>query len=246
MSKVPSADSYRLRNRGPWITLDYPVWSGFDVGQTTAAAAAAGADFAPAERRDLFFSRFPIRSYHEAQQVHGGRLRAVRGASAGHLGVDGLLATRDGTLLSMRTADCLPVFLKNPSGTRYALLHAGWRGLCAGIVPRALERWFPGGVCAILGVGIGQAAYPVGEEVLEALADASELSRSEMRRAGLVVEGGHLDLAGVAERQLRGSSVSVVEVVRLPFTTDDSPVSLFSYRRDGTDGRMVNWIFRRT
>lgn len=245
MSDVPPADSYRLRNRGPWVTLEYPVWPGFDVGQTTAAAAATGADFAPARRRDLFFSRFSIRSYHEAQQVHGADLRAVGGRSAGHLGVDGLLATRGGTLLSMRTADCLPVFLKNPSGTRYALLHAGWRGLRGGIVRRALERWFPEAVCAIVGVGIGQAAYPVGEEVLEALADASNLSRSEMRRRRLVDAGGHVDLAGLAERQLRISPVRVEAFTRLPIDTNESPVPLFSHRRNGTDCRMVNWIFRR-
>lgn len=244
MSDPAPSGRYRLRNRGPWVTLEYPVWPGFNLGQTTAAAAATSADFSSARRRDLFFSRFPVRSYHEARQVHGAGLRVVGSRSAGYPGADGLLAGRPGTLLSVRTADCLPLFLRNEPGTRYALLHAGWRGLRDGIVPRALERWFSGALRAVVGVGVGQAAYPVGEEVLSALAGALGLSRAEMREEDLVDERRRLDLAGVAERQLREGPVPVREVIRLPFSTDDSPVPLFSYRREGTDRRMVNWVFR--
>lgn len=244
MSDASPTGRYRLRNRGPWVTLEYPVWSGFNLGQTTAVAAATAADFASARRRDLFFSRFPVRSYHEAQQVHGVGVRAVGPRSAGYPRADGLLAARPGTLLSIRTADCLPLFLRNASGTRYALLHAGWRGLRDGIVARSLNRWFSSAVHAVVGVGIGQAAYPVGEEVLEALAGGLNLSRAGMREEGLVDEKRRLDLAGVAERQLREAPVPVRQVIRFPFSTDDAPVPLFSYRRDGTDRRMVNWIFR--
>ena len=66
------------------------------------------------------------------------------------------------------TADCLPVAIARADGRRLALLHAGWRGLVAGIVERGVEA-VGGGATAAVGPGAGPCCYEVGEDVGDVL-----------------------------------------------------------------------------
>ena len=90
------------------------------------------------------------------KQVHGTNVVA---AAAAHIGVtaDGAWTDRPGVVCAVLTADCLPVFLCDRRGTKVALLHAGWRGLAAGVIEagvRALAT--PGAeLLAWLGPAIG-------------------------------------------------------------------------------------------
>ena len=64
----------------------------------------------------------------------------------------------------MLTADCLPVLFCDRAGTRIAAAHAGWRGLAAGVLARAVEALgVPGDqLLAWIGPAIGPAAFEVG------------------------------------------------------------------------------------
>ncbi|MFP4687255.1 MAG: hypothetical protein ACLFN5_04000, partial [bacterium] len=57
--------SYTIRNRGPWVTVEYDIWSGFSLGQTTALADGAGTNFSNPCLRNLFFSLFELDSFHQ-------------------------------------------------------------------------------------------------------------------------------------------------------------------------------------
>ncbi|MFN2398799.1 MAG: polyphenol oxidase family protein [Gemmatimonadaceae bacterium] len=75
------------------------------------------------------------------RQVHGTRIVGHGGGWEGWLrvnGADGHIAQAPGTALAVTVADCVPVFIGHPSGV-VALLHAGWRGTAARILPCALE-----------------------------------------------------------------------------------------------------------
>lgn len=111
-----------------------------------------------------------------AHQVHGaGILAHDRPLGPGLLiteGVDGHRTGAAGILLTVSVADCVPVFLVAPRTRRVAMLHGGWRGTAAGIVPagiRDLGGDSPGDLHVHLGPAICGGCYEVGPEVHEAL-----------------------------------------------------------------------------
>jgi purine-nucleoside/S-methyl-5'-thioadenosine phosphorylase / adenosine deaminase len=141
---------------------------------------------------------------------------------------DGHLVREPGLAPLVFVADCLPVALHGAGGL--AMVHAGWRGLAAGILSKAAEA--VEARTAAIGPGIGPCCYEVGEEVLEAFADLGEG----------VANGRMLDLPEAARRQLAQAGVEQVESAGL--CTSCERDLFFSYRRDGRTGRQagVAWI----
>jgi YfiH family protein len=171
-------------------------------------------------------------------QVHGAEVREwtapPQPAAFAEPGAD--LERVDGHITSLAqigllalTADCLPVALVAPG--RVAMLHAGWRGLAAGIIPRALQG-FDRPPAAAIGPAIGRCCYEVGAEVLDAFAHLDGVASGRM-----------LDLRGVARAQLEAGDVARVEDVDL--CTSCHPELFFSHRRDaGVTGRQggLAWL----
>src|SRR5262249_35932255 len=87
------------------------------------------------------------------RQVHGASVLVVeRGAlPASDAEADGLVSERDDLLVGIHTADCVPVLLARADGRRVAAVHAGWRGLVAGVLPRALALLDSRHVLAVIG-----------------------------------------------------------------------------------------------
>lgn len=146
---------------------------------------------------------------------------------------DGLITAEAEVALVVRNADCLPVALVG--GGAVAMLHAGWRGLAADILGRAVGRIgnelgvAPRELVAFVGPGVGPCHYEVGSEVTTALARLVEAGPP------WCVER-RVDLAAFAAARLRNLGVPAVEV--LGPCTACSPHH-YSYRRDRTEaGRM--------
>ncbi len=142
---------------------------------------------------------------------------------------DALVTAEVGVALAVQTADCLPVVLV---GERVVgVVHAGWRGLAQGILPktvRLIEAQFglaAASLQALLGVAIGPCHYPVGEEVVAALAAA--LGRDDGFRTG-----SRVNLQAFAQLSLQNAGVSPDSIFALPGCTACSPFH-HSYRRDG-------------
>jgi polyphenol oxidase len=143
---------------------------------------------------------------------------------------DGLWSDEPGRAMLLLTADCLPIALARANGGRpaIAILHAGWRGLLAGIVGAGVRSLASRGLAAAIGPGIGPCCYEVGDEVAgpfrEAFGD------------DVVHEGSRLDLWTSAERALRAAGVEHVD--RADLCTACHPDRFFSHRRDhGRTGR---------
>jgi len=124
-------------------------------------------------RRDTGFPRLV-----HAHQVHGAAVR-VHGSGPPGLFLaepcDGHVTETAGTLLAVTVADCVPVSVVDPARHAVALLHAGWRGVAAGILERGLavlrERLGtrPGDLLVHLGPAICGRCYEVGAEVFRGL-----------------------------------------------------------------------------
>jgi polyphenol oxidase len=163
----------------------------------------------------------------QVRQVHGA---TVLDAPAGCSGVqgegDGLVAEDPGVVLGILTADCVPVLLEGERGV--AALHAGWRGLVAGVLERGVEKVGPVRA-AWVGPSIHACCYEVGEDVTGAFG-----------RAGLpVVDERHVDPADAARAALQRCGVGNLAVA-VECTSCDR--DYFSYRRDGITGRQGSFI----
>ena len=189
-------------------------------------------------------------------QVHGTRLFLADGvqvpeedgrrapATLRVAGYDGFLAGRPGILLTVGIADCVPAFLAAPGRGAVALLHAGWRGVAAEIVPlaiAALERELEvpaAEIRAWWGPAIGPCCYPVGREVVEALEGTAARGH---RGAWLEASGGaaRVDLRAALTLQAVAAGLAPDRISSSPLCTSCDP-RLHSYRRErGGGGRML-------
>jgi YfiH family protein len=140
------------------------------------------------------------------------------------------------------TADCLPVVLADRAGSRVAVAHAGWRGLAQGVIEATVRALHcpPAELVAWLGPAIGQRAFEVGIEVRDAF-----VARSA-QLAGCFAENERgrfqADLYGLATAVLAGAGVPAVHGGGWCTASDSQ--RFFSFRRDGTTGRMATlaWL----
>ena len=141
---------------------------------------------------------------------------------------DGLWTDEPGRAVMLLTADCLPIAITRTNGRpAVAVLHAGWRGLLAGIAEAGARALGGGSLAAAVGPGIGPCCYEVGDEVAASFRE---------RFGHDVVVGRRLDLAEAAERALRAAGCETVERVGLCTSCDEE--LFFSHRRDrGRTGR---------
>ena len=173
-------------------------------------------------------------------QVHGTAVQEVGGAVLPE--ADAAIARGTGAAVAVLTADCLPILLCAESGDEIAAIHAGWRGLAAGIVAETIARMKTSRdqLLAWLGPAISQAAFEVGDEVRAAFVADDAGADGCFRRN----ERGRwqADLYALATRQLAAAGIGVVYGGGL-CTFGDSE-RFFSYRRDGQCGRMATFIHR--
>jgi YfiH family protein len=160
------------------------------------------------------------------------------------IAADAVVAEQAGVAAGVRTADCVPILLADPVAGRVAAVHAGWRGVVAEIVVRAVERLVARGssktaLLAAIGPHIGPEAFEVGEDV------ASELDRASNPSAVLRSPGRkpRVALAHILQAQLHRAGLRPDNIEQLPGCTLRDADRFFSYRRDGKQsGRMLSVI----
>ena len=157
------------------------------------------------------------------KQIHSSSCVAAEGR-AGILGEgDALLENTPGSIVAVKTADCIPVLLVDERTRSVAAVHAGWRGTAAGIAGRAVEAMRERfgtrvkDLHAAIGPGIGKCCYEVGPEVA---AQFGEQGRA------------HLDLTAVNRRQLEEIGVTPSQIYASNLCTMCRPEEFHSFRRD--------------
>ena len=190
----------------------------------------------PAARRSLLERvGLPQAELVHTRQVHGAELACADGpappARSDAPRADALATSRPDRVLAIRVADCVPVLLAARDGAPVAAAHAGWRGLVAGVLPRALEALGQAQVAAI-GPCLCREHFEVGEQVAEAFVDA-DLAAAVGAAQGPRARP-HVDLRLAAQLQLTRAGVRRVDGD--PPCTWEHERELFSHRRDVTHG----------
>lgn len=217
---------------GPYASLNLGRWT-------------ADEPAAVEQNRDRLAAAIRIERDAIAQgfQVHGAEVRRVTtppeadpDPSVRPPEADGQATALPDVATLVLTADCLPVALIACGAV--AMVHAGWRGLAAGVLAEGVaavrELGATGPIAAAIGPGAGVCCYEVGEEVRDAFA----------RHGDAVRAGRNVDLKAVARRELRAAGVGEVHDSGLCTICSD-PSLFFSHRRDdGVTGRQAGVAWR--
>jgi YfiH family protein len=179
------------------------------------------------DRREELCGRLQLRWLCSSRQVHGTAVHVIDRVSgtAGEpvsIDADGHVTATPGVGTMVLAADCLPVALGCDGAV--AMLHAGWRGLAAGVLEQGVGALRAQGaeetpIAAVVGPGAGVCCYEVGAEVQDAFAGAHAH-----------LHGRRLDLRAIAEERLRAAGVAEVSHVDACTICDER---FFSFRREG-------------
>lgn len=175
------------------------------------------------------------------RQVHGTAVVPFdEAASVDPPNADASLTRTPGVVLAVLTADCLPLLVCADDGSEIAAIHAGWRGLAAGVIERCIEslRAPRAKLLVWLGPAIGAASYEVGAEVRDAFLgiDARHADAFATTRPG----HWHCDLYALARRRL--AALGIARVHGGGFNTF-ADVRFYSYRRASRTGRFASLIW---
>jgi polyphenol oxidase len=194
-------------SEGPYASLNLGLWTDDDPTHVR-------------RNRELAQGHTGAARLAQGRQVHGTRV-VVDGQ--GIEDADGQVTTARGVAATVLVADCLPVALAGADGV--GVVHAGWRGLAAGVLEAGVEA--TGAVAAAIGPGIGPCCYEVGDDV----------------RAAFGTQGPTLDLKAVARARLQAAGVQEIHDCGLCTACD--PERFFSHRRDrGVTGRQAGLAWR--
>ncbi|GAA5169030.1 purine nucleoside phosphorylase YfiH [Viridibacterium curvum] len=192
-----------------------------------------------AENRRLVMAVLPSEPVW-LDQVHG---TDVWRADSDSRCADAAVTRSTGRVCTVMTADCLPVLFADRAGQVVAAAHAGWRGLCAGVLERTLQAMAvpPEEVMAWLGPAIGPEHFEVGPEVRAAFMDKDAQAAAAFRPG----KGDRLmaDIFELARQRLRAGGLAAANIYGGGICTVTDAARFFSYRRDGVTGRMASLIW---
>jgi polyphenol oxidase len=202
------------------------------------------------------------------RQVHSDIIHCVSALPEAPPVGDGLVTDTPGIVLAVQTADCLPIIVVDPKKRAVGVFHAGWRGTVKRIVEKGVGMMRlqfgsqPADLEAMIGPGVRNCCYSVGDEVREqfqsqfAYADSlfHEVKQSDPVREKYPLlfltarAPGHsklpstifLDLAEANRRQLIDANVKTRKIQTLSLCTSCNPDTLFSHRAEkGVTGRLM-------
>ncbi|HLF95794.1 MAG TPA: peptidoglycan editing factor PgeF [Methylococcaceae bacterium] len=235
-----------------WLIPDWPAPANVRAVCTTRVGGCSRGMFAGLnlaahvgdDPEDVAYNRAQLRSALQLpgepawlEQVHG--TQATDASRPEPRRADAGFTRTPGVVCAVLTADCLPVLLCDAAGSRVAAVHAGWRGLAAGVLENAVAALDGSRLMAWLGPAIGPQAFEVGAEVHQAFVAA----HPECAAAFSPAEDGkwRADLYRLARRALHRAGVNGVHGGG--WCTYSEPERFFSYRRDGATGRMASLIW---
>jgi len=195
-------------------------------------------------RKSLTLSLAPL-EFVVAHQIHSDRVEVVNRSIGWHeesaLECDGLITNQKNLVLTILTADCVPILLHDPIGEVIGAVHAGWRGTKAHIVAKtieAMQREFgtnPKDTLAYIAPSIGKCCYEVGEDVAKYFEEDSYTQKGDKFR---------LDLPYLNAQQLLAMGVAQENITHSHICTACEVERFFSYRQEcGCEGRFMSMVW---
>ena len=162
------------------------------------------------------------------------------------LDADAAITTQAGKICVVMTADCLPILLTNQQGDFVAAIHAGWRGLNAGIITNTLNQlhqFTTNKILAFIGPAINQECFEVGNEVRENFVTRDNSCRQFFIPA-VNPDKWLAHLRGIAAHWLIAAGLSPKNISNPPICTKCTPEWFYSYRADPNSGRIATMIWK--
>lgn len=186
------------------------------------------------------------------KQAHGTEVsipQSRRSSPGLQISADASVTNISGEVLAILTADCLPVLFTNATGTAIGAAHAGWRGLCAGVLENTITELLnlsddknPENLMAWLGPAIGPKVFEVGEDVVLAFKDSGFAIPGKAFIAIPNKPGKFLaDIYQLARGRIEACGLRMISGGEYCTVTDRD--QFFSYRRDGQTGRFASAIW---
>ena len=244
---------------GPdWIIPDWPAPGGIRAAISTRGTAGASLppwdslnlgdrcgddpDHVATNRAALIYHLGLPNPPHWLRQVHGNNVVRVSSQSSQQVPeADAAVSSDAGVVLTILTADCLPVLFASKDGAHIGAAHAGWRGLAAGVLEATVAAMpVPHDqVIAWLGPAIGATSYEVSEEVRDAFVANDQRANTTFTESR--PDHWFCDLYALATQRLNACGVR--EIYGGGFDTR-SDERFYSYRRDPNTGRFASLIWR--
>jgi polyphenol oxidase len=185
----------------------------------------------------------PIARCH---QVHGNSVRiGTRDNLAEQPDGDGMITSESGILLAIASADCVPILLANVRGNVVGAIHAGWRGVIAGIAEEGVRAMAslgakPQAIRAALGPSIGQCCFEVDAELAHRF--AREVADSDRHARPGRLGKSHLDLRAIITDQLTRAGLSRESISSVGPCTKCANERFFSRRANASSGLQISFI----
>ncbi|MEG9544623.1 peptidoglycan editing factor PgeF [Mannheimia sp. HC-2023] len=197
-----------------------------------------------AQNRALLVEKFHLpQSPLFLTQTHSTRVLELP-YSGKDIEADAVYTNQPNQVCLVMTADCLPVLFVSKDGKEIAAAHAGWRGLCDGVLEATVEKFqCPSNeISAWLGPAIGAKAFQVGKEVIEQFCAfdprAEEAFIQDNSTSGKFLG----NLCQIATQRL--NKLGITEISGGEYCTYTQEDLFFSYRRDKQTGRMATLIWK--
>lgn len=172
------------------------------------------------------------------RQVHGARVLVLDGPPAGPLpDADAVATGTPGVAVGVLGADCPGVLVVDPVRRALAVVHSGWRGTVAGVLPAAIATLAarfgspPADLHVCIGPGISARRYEVGPDVVGPFLAAMPAAAGCVRPGR--ADRAFLDLEGALRLQALAAGVAAARIEALGGCTFDDADRWFSHRRDG-------------
>ena len=171
------------------------------------------------------------------KQIHSSYIRKVTDSTK-DLVCDSCYTSTTGLACAVLSADCLPILLCNSSGSKVGVIHAGWRGLANGIIPKFVSRFSkdPKDIICWIGPSISPANYLVREDVYKKLIKIS--SKIFIKHD---TERWNLDLKLAAKMLLKSKGVN--KIFSDDMCTYQNSNLYYSYRGENNTGRIASLIW---
>ncbi|MCX7066668.1 MAG: peptidoglycan editing factor PgeF [Methylococcales bacterium] len=170
---------------------------------------------------------------HSSLVINAGQATTLQQADAS-------VSNQAGVVCAVMTADCLPLLICSTDGKKIAAIHAGWRGLLAGIISNTLAALSTTDILVWLGPAIGTSCFEVGTEVREAFMAKSAVFAPAFTQ---ISDNKYLaDIYQLARIEL--AALGIDGVYGGDFCTFTDTERFYSYRRDAQTGRMATLIWR--
>lgn len=160
---------------------------------------------------------------------------------------DGVYANRIASC-AVLTADCLPLLICSEDGQQIAAVHAGWRGLAAGILTHAIRQFSapPESLRLFIGPAICQRCFEVGADVVDAFSALGKVAADHFTEGAAADDGSPrwlCDLAGLAQQQAQLAGINHLQ--QSGQCTACSTDSFYSHRKCKDKGRFASIIWRK-